>query len=250
MKKKKWLLSILFCFGLLKACGFSNEELVEDTLAPTITSTCNMYSISLEDDITAYSSYFSANDDTDGDLTEDIIIDDSQVVYGEPGIYDIVVSVKDLSGNENSQTFKVSIADMVAPVISLSKTVFSVTEGDSAPDYLNIATASDNMDGELTRSVVVDDSNVNYDEPGTYPVVFKVSDSTGNETYETASITVSEKVQERASTQTETSNNDVIVLITKTGECYHRKECGRGNYFEATLETALNRGLRACEKCW
>lgn len=41
-----------------------------------------------------------------------------------------------------------------------------------------------------------------------------------------------------------------IVYYTRTGECYHRiNPCGNGTYYPCTLDEALERGLRPCEKC-
>lgn len=40
-----------------------------------------------------------------------------------------------------------------------------------------------------------------------------------------------------------------IVYITKTGEKYHYKICGRGSYFAVSLEDAVNMGYELCRKC-
>ncbi|EOH85153.1 hypothetical protein UAS_02055 [Enterococcus asini ATCC 700915] len=40
------------------------------------------------------------------------------------------------------------------------------------------------------------------------------------------------------------------VLITRTGEKYHNRKCGNGNYFSATLAEAQSRGLTPCSKCF
>ncbi|MGM0123062.1 hypothetical protein IGI37_000428 [Enterococcus sp. AZ194] len=40
------------------------------------------------------------------------------------------------------------------------------------------------------------------------------------------------------------------VMVTRTGKKYHTHKCGNGDYYEATLSEALNRGLTACSKCF
>jgi hypothetical protein len=40
------------------------------------------------------------------------------------------------------------------------------------------------------------------------------------------------------------------VLITKTGKKYHRKKCGNGTYYNATLKKAKSLGLTPCKKCY
>lgn len=51
--------------------------------------------------------------------------------------------------------------------------------------------------------------------------------------------------------QTSVSNSSrSTVYITRTGKHYHySSSCGRGKYFEATLQEALSRGLTPCSKC-
>lgn len=41
-----------------------------------------------------------------------------------------------------------------------------------------------------------------------------------------------------------------IVYYTKTGKRYHYENpCGKGTYYECTLEEALSKGLTPCGKC-
>lgn len=78
--------------------------------------------------------------------------------------------------------------------------------------------------------------------------------------------TTSDIVEEKISIETinesddtnETENNDMTldssterkIYYTKTGKSYHYNEnCGRGTYYECTLEEALAMGLEPCKKC-
>ena len=56
----------------------------------------------------------------------------------------------------------------------------------------------------------------------------------------------------------ETENNDITsdsstehkIYYTKTGKSYHYNDnCGRGTYYECTLDEALEMGLEPCKKC-
>lgn len=40
------------------------------------------------------------------------------------------------------------------------------------------------------------------------------------------------------------------VLITRTGKKYHKRACGNGTYFPASLSEAQSRGLTPCAKCY
>ncbi len=58
---------------------------------------------------------------------------------------------------------------------------------------------------------------------------------------------VQEKVEE---VQPEPLTNNQNVYITQSGSKYHRGKCGRGNFFEASLQEAQSRGLEPCSKCY
>ena len=52
------------------------------------------------------------------------------------------------------------------------------------------------------------------------------------------------------STENHTIKNTNTVYITRNGEKYHLSySCGNNEYYECTLEQALNRGLSPCKKC-
>jgi hypothetical protein len=50
--------------------------------------------------------------------------------------------------------------------------------------------------------------------------------------------------------QAATPESGMTVLVTRTGEKYHTRKCGNGDYYSATLEEAKNRGLTPCAKCY
>ena len=47
------------------------------------------------------------------------------------------------------------------------------------------------------------------------------------------------------------ASGDAVVYITKTGECYHSSGCSslKKSKIETTLQSAIDRGYRACSKC-
>lgn len=46
------------------------------------------------------------------------------------------------------------------------------------------------------------------------------------------------------------ANAETMVYVTKSGEKYHSKKCGRGNFYQDTLSNAKSRGLEPCKKCF
>ena len=122
----------------------------------------------------------TAEDDIDGDISDDIIIDDSDVNVDVPGSYSVTFNVSDAAGNPATEvTRTVIVEDQTAPVITLL-----------GPNPLNLAagstytepnaTAEDNIDGNLTSQIVIDATDVNTAIPGTYEVTYNVSDAAGN----------------------------------------------------------------------
>lgn len=47
------------------------------------------------------------------------------------------------------------------------------------------------------------------------------------------------------------ASGDMIVYVTKTGECYHAEGCSclKKSKIETTLQEAVDDGYRACKKC-
>lgn len=61
------------------------------------------------------------------------------------------------------------------------------------------------------------------------------------------SVEITEFKQTQEPNTTPNKNN---VYYTKSGKCYHYiNPCGRGTYFECTLEEAKDKGLLPCDKC-
>jgi oligopeptide transport system substrate-binding protein len=84
---------------------------------------------------------------------------------------------------------EVEVIDDENPVISGTRDVTFVIGETATPDFAEGVTAFDNLDGNITSKLSVDDSAVDLTTPGEYTVNYSVSDISGNEA--TASITVS-----------------------------------------------------------
>ena len=131
----------------------------------------------------------TATDNVDGDLTASIVIDASGVDTSTVGSYEVGYSVTDSSGNVGTATRTVNVVDNVAPVISLQGSNPQEIVVGSA--YVELgATATDNVDGDLTASIVIDASGVDTSTVGSYEVDYSVTDSSGNVDTETRTVNV------------------------------------------------------------
>ncbi|NMH89248.1 immunoglobulin-like domain-containing protein [Flavivirga algicola] len=164
---------------------------IPDTEAPTaptnlIASTITQTSVDLS---------WTASTDNIGvtgyDIYQDgsLITNVSSTTYQVTGLsantaYDFTVRAKDAAENVSVASNEVNIttlapgADTVAPVITLNgDSTINLTVGDT---YTELgATATDNVDGDLTSSIVIGGS-VNTTIAGSYFVTYDVSDAAGN----------------------------------------------------------------------
>ncbi|WP_299223709.1 immunoglobulin-like domain-containing protein [uncultured Psychroserpens sp.] len=134
----------------------------------------------------------TATDNIDGNLTSSIVIGGDTVNTSLPGTYVVTYNVSDAAGNaavEVTRTVNV-IPDTTPPIITLiGSSTINLELGASYTDQG--ATATDNIDGDITSSIVVGGDTVNTSLPGTYVVTYNVSDAAGNSAAEiTRAVTI------------------------------------------------------------
>ena len=124
----------------------------------------------------------TASDDVDGDITGDIDTV-NPVDVDTVGSYSVTYNVSDSSSNAADEvTRTVNVVDTTLPEIAvLGDDPVTVEAGDAYDD--NGATASDNVDGNISE-IIVTASNVDADTPGSYSVTYNVTDSSNNDAVE------------------------------------------------------------------
>ena len=112
-------------------------------------------------------------------------------LFSMPGKYNMTLKGADKSGNESTKTIVVTVTDNVAPVFDGLREGFEITDKDkAAPDYLEGIAATDEIDGDVTASIKVDDSKVQYGKAGSYSIEYSVSDTSGNRATAVTPVTV------------------------------------------------------------
>ena len=208
---------------VLDAAGNASSQttaaLIVDTTLPEITLIGEAI-ISLEVG-TAYSELgATALDNIDGDITSSIVtVGDTTVDVNTAGDYTVTYNVSDAAGNaavEVVRTITVSsVADTTVPLITLiGEAIISLEVGTAYTDQG--ATALDNIDGDITSSIVtVGDTTVDVNTAGDYTVTYNVSDAAGNAAVEVVrTITVSSVA------------DTTVPLITLIGEAIISLEVG------------------------
>lgn len=132
--------------------------------------------------LVAYGSVFTdpgatASDNVDGDITAKIVVTGS-VNTAAVGSYPLTYKVTDLAGNVTVVIRTVNVTDQTKPVITMNGTSpMTVVRFDPFTDPG--ATATDNLDGDLTGAIVVT-GIVNINVRGTYTLKYNVQDAAGN----------------------------------------------------------------------
>lgn len=233
------------------------EVVVFDKTKPVLTGLGQSIELSDVETDHDYINGVRSQDEIDGDLTDEVKIDDSEVLYGTPGSYKVFYSITDHSGNQQKAEVPVLVKDTTAPQLELVQTVFTLAAGSAKPDYRSYISASDTFDGDLKARVLIDDSKVDYSTPGTYEVICSAADSAGNTVTKTASVTIEKPYEPIPEPEPEVVERSIgsgggeIVYITQTGEKYHRAGCRylKESCIEISMSDALAQGYEPCKVC-
>jgi len=133
-------------------------------------------------DVPTWSSLF---DVTDGDHSTGFVFyaSTNDLDMNTLGTYTVNVYCEDASGNKsNTVDVDITIVDTTIPVIADAETLVTTYEsGAEVPStWLTGITATDGYDGDITSSIVVDDSAVDMVTAGTFDITYDVDDSSSN----------------------------------------------------------------------
>lgn len=136
------------------------------------------------------------------DISKDIYIESNDLDTSKVGVYNIEYIVKYMQ-TKKKITRIVKVVDKVAPSLTLNgESVVKLTVGEEFNDPLVIA--KDNYDGDVSSNVEII-SNIDKNTVGTYEIVYKVSDSSNNESSISRIVIYREKVDV-------TKNPEIAVL--------------------------------------
>lgn len=125
----------------------------------------------------------SAHDEEDGDITEKILIGGFSD-FTQPGVSSLEYAVYDKDGNMNIFRRKVVFSDYISPRITiLDPLVFKASSNTyNIPATLSVYLGgSDLLDGDISKHLLISDSDVDFSEPGKYTVSASLKNSFGDE---------------------------------------------------------------------
>ncbi|MCA0133866.1 DUF5011 domain-containing protein [Winogradskyella alexanderae] len=128
----------------------------------------------------------TATDNVDGDISQEIVIGGDVVDTNNTGTYLVTYNVFDSAGNaadEVIRTVNVFEGDITPPVITLiGAATINLSVGDM---YTELgATATDDVDGDISDLINIGGDIVDTDTAGTYIITYNVSDAAGNDAVE------------------------------------------------------------------
>ena len=187
---------------------------VADTIAPVITLT-GPASLTLECGVDTYTEQGATVVDA-GDPSVTVVVGGDTVDTSTVGAYVVTYDATDASGNVAAQvTQTVTVADTIAPVITLNGAA-SITLECGIGSYTELsATAADAGDPSVTVSV---SGSVNVTTVGTYVVTYNATDASGN---------VATPV-----TRTIVVKDTIAPVLTLNGAASLTLECGVDTYTE------------------
>ncbi len=148
---------------------------VEDVL-PTLTCDQEIVSIN-ETDTVDYVSLFNvvASEIEEGDLTNQIEIEDSNVNLHLPGDYPVLFTVSDEENNEVSCISTLNIIYTAPTIDGLNSLTLKEENPKSDKELIELFDIEYSAMGEV--EITVDQSKVDYSTPGSYEVVFTITDN-------------------------------------------------------------------------
>jgi len=161
--------------------GNTTEQTIKVTVAgdaPPELYVSSENSISFWEGTTFYIPHATAQDLIDGNLTEAIQIN-HDININTPGTYSIKYNVTDSRGNTTIEIIEVYIVKDTPPVLTIDgKNLITINQ--YAEFELPPITAYDEVDGDLTNKIELQNDQINVTVPGTYKIKIWVQDSFGN----------------------------------------------------------------------
>lgn len=166
-----FVLTILLYSGVMIYQGF-----MVDKTPPVIHCLSEQITISVKDDVSVLLTGVMAEDDRDGDITNEVMIKNLSRLIGA-NTAQVTYIVFDRANNMTTLTRTVVYSDYEKPKFSMTDAL-NYTQEESIT-LLDRLAASDVLSGDISQSICVIAQNVSQ-EPGTYSVTVQVTNSLGD----------------------------------------------------------------------
>lgn len=221
MRKLRIAVIIIFIGAAALFAAYQVRTRIEaDTEPPVITSDSDSVSVSVEGEESDVFRGLSAEDNVDGDITDDIRVA-SMSNFTDTGTRNITYVVFDSSNQAATLTRELVYSDYTPPRITLTEPLrFEVndTEEWETSDFLQLFQATDCLDGDITSQIRMNIDGSGYiDGAGTYPITLQVNNSAGDVTSVPVELTIVDPEDEQESEKYYPVLSQYIVY-TKAGQ--------------------------------
>lgn len=182
MKILRYATISIFCISIIIFMVATIEEYInKDPDKPQIESDREVLEISCNYTYDQLLEGLKATDETDGDLTNEIVVGSISrfINRGEANVTYVVFDSSNLSA---SMTRKIRFIDYHAPRFEASKPLVFTEKSSNQNKILELLKGNDILDGDITKSLAVGTSNVNYSLAGEYSCSFEITNSYGDST--------------------------------------------------------------------
>lgn len=179
MRYIRLVVVLLFFIGAgIKGVAEVNEHFFTDKSYPVISSTSDTITVNCDYTDEDLLQGLSATDEKDGDITGNIMVGEISR-FKEFGQSEVTYVVFDADGHSSSYTRSVIFSNYHSPRFSLTEAlVYREGEGGDIMDNIR---GSDLLDGDISGTLSLDSSNVNYSLSGDYTVGVSMYNSFGDE---------------------------------------------------------------------
>ena len=221
MRKLRIAVIIIFIGAAALFAAYQVRTRIEaDTEPPVITSDSDSVSVSVEGEESDVFQGLSAEDNVDGDITDDIRVA-SMSNFTDTGTRNITYVVFDSSNQAATLTRELVYSDYTPPRITLTEPLrFSLNETEEweTSDFLQLFRATDCLDGDITSQIRMNiEGNGYIDGAGTYPITLQVNNSAGDVTSVPVEMTIVDPEDEQESEKYYPVLSQYIVY-TKAGQ--------------------------------
>jgi len=149
-----------------------------------------------------YDTRLMVSDNYDDRIHIDMFIYDQNVIYEQPGMYEIKVELIDHSGNVSITFVDVIVVDIVPPELEIYETTLRYELGYADIDlWSNIKYVNDNITYISTEDVIIEES-IDVNQVGRYVILYHVSDEANSKTTRIAYVIIEDTIPPIIDTQT------------------------------------------------
>ena len=205
------VISLFLVVAIAFSVFFCYDRLMVDHTAPKIISDGVPLYVSVNASNQELCAGLTAYDDTDGDITDRIIVRRVSQLSGANSAF-VYYAVFDAASNYCTFNRTIYYTDYCRPHFSLSEPLsFAPNSTITLQDRL---TAQDVIDGDITQRIRLSSVDISNTEPGEYPITVQVTNSSGD----TASVTLTVLIENSTSRHPTISLSNYIYYITRGDE--------------------------------